>query len=170
MLNACRRHGRFHKTRIVKPKESKSAQRLSASWTISRWRCLYRQYGTGWVLNACRRHGRFHLSPVNDSAKSSGAQRLSASWTISPLEAFVGVFRQLLQSALTPARHRGLAFTHTGVEGSTLSYWWCSAPVSVMDDSAWSEPCVLNAVVLDGVLAFVMDDFTRLLRFNGNPA
>ncbi len=60
MLNACRRHGSFHSRVPRRPRRpSIGAQRLSASWIVSRDRPEQRRHEHV-VLNACRRHGSFH--------------------------------------------------------------------------------------------------------------
>ncbi len=91
VLNACRRHGSFHRrsfspfagsfcaqrlsaswivsryTGAAVPPPPPRAQRLSASWIVSRRFWPNRQHRRT-VLNACRRHGSFH-GPTSDGLR-----------------------------------------------------------------------------------------------------
>ncbi len=132
VLNACRRHGRFHTRLDNLLSNSQSAQRLSASWTIS--------------LRMC-------------GPPRNGAQRLSASWTISPLASWtistslaaknmcstpVGVMDDFTYDTaaglicrprvLNACRRHGQRIS-CYVSGDLLDLCClCSTPVGVMDD------------------------------------
>ncbi len=64
VLNACRRHGRFHKRRPGRD-EFDGRPVLNACRRHGRFHAVkgVDDFWRNYVLNACRRHGRFHMPP-----------------------------------------------------------------------------------------------------------
>ncbi len=145
VLNACRRHGRFHsqpsrswcttigcstpdgvmdrfheRKRLLRWLD-KCAQRLSASWTISRVEA-FRPLASQTVLNACRRHGRFH-----PGLRRGCRQGARCSTPVGVMDDF------------TPRPSQAALFAT-----------WCSTPVGVMDDfTSRKKPATQRRQVLN---------------------
>ncbi len=152
VLNACRRHGSFHRPILLTCGDVSGAQRLSASWIVSHLQRDHR-HAAHQVLNACRRHGSFHHATlVDDSTKVRCstpvgvmdrftprrrvphpthvcAQRLSASWIVSRVCAWRDNFTGYVCSTPVGVMDR---FT-LGVNVGACVVTACSTPVGVMD-------------------------------------
>ena len=95
VLNAFRRHGWFHLNFTYDTPPDAGAQRLSASWMVSR------AIDDGLVrkVNACSTPFGVMDGFTHDTGAclrpTPGAQRLSASWMVSQLQALVKVGQEL---------------------------------------------------------------------------